>query len=262
MSSWTISLFREWMPYMPLSSILRLRNCLLHGHEASATAEGIVSLEMKRPLAQSLTMRKVGSDFHTFEEIFVHKVYRELTHILPQCETVMDLGANIGLASLYFALSFPHARVFAVEPDAANFRLLTSNLEALNRVGRATAVQAGVWNADCDLEIDAPEETGAFNAVKVQTKSGAKATQTVCGMTMNSLLALSKFERIDLLKIDIEGAEVPLLQGDVDWLKRVECLAIEFHDDSRKVTRFDELMQRYGFAILSENDHTVVAQKK
>lgn len=261
MSSWTISLFREWLPYMPVSSIVRLRNCLLRGHEGSSDASGTLSLQMKRPLAQSLTMRQHGSDFYTFEEIFINKVYRGLTEFLPTCETVMDLGANIGLASLYFALSFPNCCVFAVEPDAANFGLLTSNLAALSNAGRASVVQAAVWNENCDVEIDAPDD-GAFNAFKVQTSQGAKATQTVRGMTMNRLLAMSDFERIDLLKIDIEGAEVPLLQGETDWLKRVGCLAIEFHDDSRQQSGFDALMQQYGFMILSEDGHTVVGVRR
>ena len=264
MSSWTVSLFREWMPYLSVRSILLLRNCLMHGQEAQTNgSELLLALELKRPFSHPLTMRKHGSDFYTFEEIFIQKVYRHLTAHVPQCKTIIDLGANIGLASLYFAMRYPQCQLVAVEPDADNFRLLASNLQALTRTGRGTMIHAGVWNRECDLEIDAaPNTSGDFNAITVSEQHTETAMQTIHGMPIHRILEIANFTRIDILKVDIEGAEVQLFEGDTAWLDRVGCLAIEFHHTTRTDTDFDALIARHGFHIVADDSHTVVALNK
>lgn len=80
--------------------------------------------------------------------------------------------------------------------------------------------------------------------------------------TMRELLEYSGFQIVDLLKVDIEGAETELFSRDVDWLTLVRCIAIEFHGDSRQRSRFDEVVRRYGFHICSEESHTVIACKR
>ena len=263
MSSWTVSLFREWMPYLSVRSILLLRNCLMHGQETQTDGGELLSLELKRPFSHPLTMRKRGSDFYTFEEVFIQKVYKHLTDHVPQCKTIIDLGANIGLASLYFAMRYPQCQLVAVEPDADNFRLLSSNLQALTRMGRGTMVQAGVWNRECDLEIDmTPHSSGDFNAISISEQSAGTATQTIHCLPIHKILETANFTSIDILKVDIEGAEVQLFEGDTSWLERVGCLAIEFHDTTRTDTDFDALIARYGFKIVSDDSHTVVALNK
>lgn len=259
MNSWTINLFREWMPYLSVRSILLLRNCLMHGQETQVEGSELLTLELKPPFAHPLTMRKFGSDFATFEEVFIQKVYKNLTDHVPQCKTIVDLGANIGLASLYFAMHYPQCQIVAVEPDAANFRLLSSNLQALTRTGRIKMLPAGVWNRECDLVIDAMPDTGDFNAITVREQQAETAAQIIHGLPIQRILEIADFTTIDILKVDIEGAEVQLFEGDVSWLERVGCLAIEFHDTTRSDTNFDALLARHGFHIVSDDSHTVVA---
>lgn len=74
---------------------------------------------------------------------------------------------------------------------------------------------------------------------------------------MQTIFERSGFDRIDLLKVDIEGAEVQLLQGAGDWLTKVNAIAIEFHGNSRAESGFDQLTQ--GFRIADESPHTVLA---
>jgi Methyltransferase FkbM domain len=82
------------------------------------------------------------------------------------------------------------------------------------------------------------------------------------GYTMTEILDRSGFDRVDLLKVDIEGAERELFSSqDVSWLDRVGAIAIEFHEDSRSASGFDDTMIRNGFEICSEDRHTVIARK-
>ena len=76
---------------------------------------------------------------------------------------------------------------------------------------------------------------------------------------MNEVLARSGFPYADLLKVDIEGAEVELFRGDLTWLDRTNAIAIEFHQDSRRESRFDAIMQEHGFDIDDSHRHTVLA---
>jgi hypothetical protein len=61
--------------------------------------------------------------------------------------------------------------------------------------------------------------------------------------------------------VDIEGAEVELFKGNLDWLLKVRAIAIEFHRDSRNVSAFDRIMADYGFSILVDGAHTVLATR-
>ena len=78
---------------------------------------------------------------------------------------------------------------------------------------------------------------------------------------MESLMNEANLDGIDLLKVDVEGAEVEMFRGDATWLSRIGCLAIEFHGDSRRESRFDEHLRRYGFRVLEDGPHTTVATK-
>src|SRR5215204_1702024 len=78
-------------------------------------------------------------------------------------------------------------------------------------------------------------------------------------MPLNRIMAEAGFDRIDLLKVDVEGAEVELFKGNLEWLRAVSCIAIEFHQGSRQTSGFDEIMSRYGFRIFDTGSHTVVA---
>ena len=76
---------------------------------------------------------------------------------------------------------------------------------------------------------------------------------------MAEIVAESTFDRIDILKIDIEGAEVQMFRSDLGWLDRVRSILIEFHGNSRAESKFDSIVKHHGFRIREEDWHTVVA---
>jgi FkbM family methyltransferase len=177
------------------------------------------------------------------------------------CHTVIDLGANIGLASRYFADRFQNCKILAVEPNSSNYEILQLNVERLVANGRCRTLRAAVWSSEKILTGGALDDPDHFSAFAVRESAAASGEAAIPGWPMSKIIADSGFERVDLLKVDIEGAEVKLFQGNVDWLQQVRTIAIEFHDNSREECRFDDLMKEYGFRVVDSGSHTVLALK-
>lgn len=262
--NWTVSFVREWLPYMSLRSVLRLRDYELRMARGELAEGRNLELRMKRPVPALLSLREVGSDIMTFTEVIREQVYRSILEKLARVETVIDLGANIGLASLYFAGHYPRARVLAVEPNPPTYAILAANLKSLVEAGRARTLRAAVWGSEKRLVAAdrAKADEAHYSAFATSEADEAHDGETMQGFPITRIIADSGFERVDLLKVDIEGAEVELFKGDLGWLKQVGALAIEFHDDSRAAMRFDEVMRAYGFRVYDEGGHTVLAVRE
>ena len=247
---------------MSLASILRLRDFEVRSKKGGAVADKVVRLKMRYPVKSEVSLREVGSDIHTFTEVFKEEVYQDLLSRVKVCRTLIDLGANIGLAALYFATHYPDCKLLAVEPHPGTYQMLTTNLSELIKQGRCQTLNAAVWEKETLLvgeSLDEPEHYSAF-AMHEATSTSSASSQTR-GLPMPGIIAESGFDTIDILKVDIEGAEVELFTGDVNWLRRVKSIAIEFHGNSRAESRFDDLMGEYGFRVIDRGSHTVLALK-
>src|SRR5688500_19828348 len=115
---WSLSLVRQMWPHMGLRSILRFRAFSLREERGELRRDGLLALGMKRPSRQTVFLRESGPDILMFNEVLIEEVYRPVVEHVPDCRTVIDLGANIGLATLYLAASYTSYRVFAVAPHA------------------------------------------------------------------------------------------------------------------------------------------------
>lgn len=165
-----------------------------------------------------------SSDLDVFRQIFLKNEYAFIDSF-PQVRTVVDLGANIGLASALFLSRWPGVSVLAVEPDPDNCQLLKRNLSPYGE--RALILQAAVWARSGELELSHDFGDGREWAVAVQERSGAG--EGVQAFSMPELLARVPGFHIDLLKIDIEGSEQALFNADTGWLAHVSNLSIELH---------------------------------
>ncbi len=259
---WTLSFIGEWLPHLTFRSVLRLRDYELRSARNGALEGKTLSLKPRFLLRTKVLLREVGSDILTFNEVIKDQVYKDVLSQLPQCETMVDLGANIGLASLYFAASYPNCRILAVEPNRSSYELLSTNLGEQIASGRCRILNAAVWSSETSLAPDSSVEPDHYSAFATREACAeSDENDGMLGLPIIKILADSGFQRIDLLKVDIEGAEIELFKGNLDWLRQVSAIAIEFHANSRQVCNFDEIAGRYGFRIIDRGGHTVIALK-
>lgn len=179
-----------------------------------------------RQLRDPVFVRVANSDFLVLAEIFDRDEYAPVKlWDLPANARIIDLGANIGLASIYFASLYPRARVLAVEPDQDNCRLIGKNCRRLMRENRLKVVKAFVAARDGVAGIERNLRAWAFQKVD---RIDADHEAVPC-LSMPTLLNGSRFDQIDLLKCDIEGSERELFQCCGPWIGQVRHLIVETH---------------------------------
>ena len=143
---------------------------------------------------------------------------------LESPSVIIDGGANIGIASLYFLNRYPAVRIVAVEPHPANFALCRKNLAPYS--GRAKVLEGALWKTPGRVVLD--DSRG--EDWTVQVRSG-KLDQpgSVEAFTLPALIAFGGGP-VDLLKLDIEGSEKELFgPGADEWLPAVRNIVIELH---------------------------------
>ena len=175
-------------------------------------------------------LRTRTSDIQTFGQVFVSDEYDfPIPGSAPRL--IIDGGAYVGYTTLYFAHRFPEARVFAIEPAKENFPILERNTAACSNV---TLIHGGLWNRKCSLELGNPD--GLHWSFQVGEMAGGSAENAVDpaaieAFTIPELLRLAGGGPIDILKLDIEGAEKVLFEpGCEEWLDTVRVVMIEMHD--------------------------------
>ena len=141
-------------------------------------------------------------------------------------DTIVDVGANIGMVSIFYANRYPNARIVAVEAEPSNFEILLQNVKHYSNI---LPFHAALWDRDGQVSLIAPggNEDTAF---KVGFAVHAGEGVPVRAITVRTLMKEAGISSIDLLKIDIEGAEKEVFETASDWIDNVRCLAIELHD--------------------------------
>lgn len=182
-----------------------------------------------------VTYRLSRGDILTLREVWVDEVYAD--PVGGPVRTLVDLGANIGLSSIWLATRHQCDRVVAVEPLPANVDLLHRNLQQ-NGI-RATVIAAAVG---------AQSGTGFF-AESSEPNSGALAPHglPVEIVAMDRVLrSFGRSKQIDLVKVDIEGTEQELLGSSPDWLTSVRRVVVEIHEPPADATKIEAALRAAG----------------
>lgn len=190
-----------------------------------------------RALDHPIQLRQGTSDFFVVRQIYEQGEYDPVRRWqLPAGATLVDLGGNVGLATLYLDALFPGIRVLSVEPDEANRRLLESNCRHLIDSGRMTVVGAFVAARDGSAGIDRGDDSWGFKKVEAPA-----AGEVIPCYSVPSLLARAGIDTIDLLKCDVEGTEAELFKDCAPWIGRVKHLVVETHAPYRLSDLYTEL---------------------
>jgi FkbM family methyltransferase len=183
--------------------------------------------------------RRNQSDLYILRENFLYEIYDfAYESRLGSVATVVDLGANIGLSGLWFQGRFPGARLVCVEPVAENVELLRENAR-VNGLGWAVeqaAVAASTgpvtlypnewWSSSSTTREVSDARTGS--RTRLERLLQLPTTQ-VHGWSVADLMARHGLDAIDVLKVDVEGAEADVFAGDTPWLESVRLVVMEVH---------------------------------
>jgi len=169
-------------------------------------------------------LRLRTTDISVFEEVLVNAEYQFA--FSSNARVIVDAGANIGLTSVFFANRYPGARIFAVEPESSNFALLADNVSPYENV---VPIQAALWGETTWLNLANPG-TGNWGFQTESHNHSAPAEGLVRGWTLDELMRKYNIDYIDVLKIDIEGAEKEVFETAERWIDRVGTIVIELHD--------------------------------
>jgi FkbM family methyltransferase len=180
-----------------------------------------------------------STDAVALYEVVVTKEYA-LTVELDSPAFIIDGGANVGMASLFFLNRYPAARVVAVEPDAANLELCRMNLDPYG--DRVTLLQGAIWNSGGgSLSLETGEQSWSSRVLDDQAGS-------IEALSIPSLIARGP-GKVDLLKLDIEGSEGEVFAPEAqEWLPKVRNIAIELHGEERKA-RFFKALEGYRYDL-------------
>lgn len=189
-------------------------------------------------LGRTVHVRHRSADVPTLRQVFVARDYdiAELPQAAMLAETylatiaagktpvIVDGGANVGFAALWFAHAYPQATVVAVEPERKNYDLLVVNTSG---VANIIPLHAALLDRPGQVRIANPgAEAWGFQTMEVD----AEAADAVPAVTVPDLIARVPNGRPFLVKVDIEGAEDALFRSNTEWVSEAAALIVEFHD--------------------------------
>lgn len=227
---------------------------------------------------------------YLYQEIFVDQVYLKHGIVLNDGDCVVDIGANIGLFSLFVLDKCPNASIYAFEPAPHAFDILSRNTKLYGK--NVYAFNCGVSGENREETFTFYPNSSVFSSFAADVEQDEKAIRAVIvnmlrennsleGEALESLadkllvgrleqqsydvqlLSLShvieenQLQQIDLLKVDAEKSELPVLQGieDRHW-SRIKQIVVEVHDQEGSIfTQVKQLLEEKGFVLAVEEEN-------
>jgi FkbM family methyltransferase len=159
--------------------------------------------------------------------------------------TILDCGANVGLASIWLRRAYPQARITAFEADPQVYAVLQRNLQR-NGMSGITVRHAAIWRETGTIPFRCEgSDAGAIDRVGAATEGAVREVPCV---RLRDVLA--ETGTVDFMKMDIEGAELDVLEDAAELLRSVRAMQVEIHDFDparRMLPRCLTLLEHAGF---------------
>ena len=203
-----------------------------------------------------VAIRPDTEDADVFRSVFLRHECRVPGTMARPPRVIVDGGAYVGYSTVYYALAWPEARVIAVEPEPRNLAQLHTNTKALPNV---TVIHGAIWHRHERLHIENPD--AASYSFRMSPASGE--SEGVQAFTVPDLMALAGTDVIDILKLDIEGAEREVFEHAESWIRQAGILCVEVHDRYKPgcTAAFLNAVKTGSFRLLVEHGEKLVAQQ-
>ena len=193
-----------------------------------------------------LLVPDVVSFLSSYREIFVREIYAFVHK--NNSPLILDLGANIGLSVLYFKKLYPEAQITAFEADPIIFRYLIKNVHG-NGYEDVRLINKAAWNNNKMVDFHSDQSDAgriAFGEDPVN-----------CNVEAIDIRDYLKVNKVDFLKIDIEGAEEIVFPLCDEYLHNIDFVFIEYHSRvnfKQKLHLIFSILEKHGFRIHIQSD--------
>lgn len=199
-------------------------------------------------------LRVDQSDPFIFEQIFCEQQYNYGQELTKKDGWIIDAGANIGIAAIYFSTLYPEAKIICLEPDKENFRMLEKNTVNYPNIIK---INAALWHKSELLNISNKSEKSAGY---IMESGNEDSTGMITSKTVIELIKEYKIDNISLFKIDIEGSEKELFEFGADaWIPHTHTIIAELHDWLKKGTSqvFFKTMANYNWLTYVKGENII-----
>lgn len=170
----------------------------------------------------NLLFRSGTTDLNVIINALYRKEYQNI--ICNDPKFIIDAGAHIGTASIYFAEKYKNAKIFALEPEKNNYELLVKNTTNYKNI---IPLNIALWSKK-EVKSLNDRFTGAWGYSLISDDENE--IQKIQCLSISDLMHEYKIDNIDILKLDIEGSEKEILENSSNWINNVNIITIELHD--------------------------------
>jgi FkbM family methyltransferase len=208
--------------------------------------ENIVKIT-RNDIKAPLFLRNDTSDVHVYRAIFDENEYDFLVEKEPQI--IIDAGANIGLSTILFANRYPNATIIAIEPETSNIKMLEKNTEPYDNIH---IIKAALWDSVDEINLfDVGLDNWSFmvgdnhNDIRLPDTKERQLTKTI---TIDKIMEEYNIDKIDILKMDIEGSEREVFNKSSGWIENVNSIIVELHERMKKGVNksFFQVAEKFG----------------
>jgi len=183
--------------------------------------QGVESIKLKG-IKYPISIRKGTNDVNTIIQNLIRGEYGNFKYNINP-KHIIDAGGYIGDVSIYYLNRFHNCNIIILEPNEDNYNLAKINLEQYSK--RVKLIKAALWSKSEKLSV-----SGENSASFVSRSNGIKNKSVTESINLNTLLDEYEIDILDILKIDVEGAESEIFSADsLHWIDITKLIIIEFH---------------------------------
>jgi len=185
-------------------------------------------------------------DKEIIDEIWIDRSYTPRNFKIDKKDTIVDIGAHIGVFSIFASQSAGKGIVYAIEPIRENFKMLTHNIEA-NGIQNIIPIESALSDKTGSKDMFLGD-TG-MHSFYLDRGNGKTNVRTI---SFQDFVEQNGISKIDLLKMDCEGAEYEILFScPEDILRIIRKITLEYHniDNVHNVLSLKDFLEKKGFKV-------------
>jgi len=215
---------------------------------SNETNSELISFGLKETKGNPLFLRPNTTDAKVLRDTFIWK-YHVPPFPLEENSTILDLGANVGYTMVHFAYLYNKSKIIGVELDKSNCILAQKNLEPIKN--QCTIINAGIWSKNGIISYGGDKEWEFKILSDLETTESKGTVET---KTIETILNDYNIEKVDFMKIDIEGAEKEIFEHPENWINRIKSIKMEIHPPATFEWCFN-ILEKHGFQCSKDTIH-------